>query len=104
MISDCPSSCPVSATVTINVTEPSSKVAIPQTLDIVGGSGVIPSGASSLSFYNYGPEEVTINNSVLSAGASIHFPFLGYNITYQEISYDAGNSKIRIDYTILSDS
>jgi len=80
--------------------EPEGKVATPFTRTATG-QGVVPSGASSISFYNYGPANVLINGTVLSQGAAISFPFLGNNITYGEISYDATGSTIRIDWTIV---
>ncbi len=100
MLSDVPSACQISTTVTITVQEPSSAVAHTFSIDATG-VGVVEAGASSMSFFNYGPNTVTINNKPLTAGAAINFPFLGNNIKYGEIPYDATGSTIRIDWTVI---
>jgi hypothetical protein len=100
MLSDCPASCQVAATVTINVTPPTPATAQCMTRTATG-IGVVPSGASSISFFNYGPANVDINGTTLAQGAAINFPFLGNNITYGEMNYDATGSTIRIDWTII---
>jgi len=98
--SACPSGCDVSVTATVTVSDPAAKVAaIPS--ETVTGEGVVAAGASSLSFFNYGPNTVLINGEVLAVRAAISFPFLGQGVTYPAMSYDATGSTIRIDYTII---
>jgi len=102
MLSDCPNECLYNANITINVTAPATATATPMTMTVSNTSGSLPAGAKSASFYNYGPADVLINGTVLPSGATISFPFLGSNISYGEISYDATSSTIRIDWTVIS--
>ncbi|HPL75464.1 MAG TPA: hypothetical protein PKW18_12975 [Candidatus Sumerlaeota bacterium] len=100
IVSACPGGCDVSVTTTVVVTDPAAKIAATPS-ETVTGAGTVAAGASSLSFFNYGPATVTINGEVLAVRASISFPFLGANVTYPAMSYDATGSTIRIDRTIL---
>ena len=96
----CPSGCDVSVTATVTVTDPPAKVAaVPS--ETATGSGTVAAGASSLSFFNYGPATVTINGEVLAVRASISYPFLGAGVTYPAMTYNATGSTIRIDKTVL---
>jgi len=100
LCSACPSGCDVSVTATVVVTDPAAKVASTPS-ETVTGAGTVAAGASSLSFFNYGPATVTINGEVLAVRAAISFPFLGQGVTYPAITYDATGSILRIDRTIL---
>ena len=106
LCSACPSGTDISVTATVVVTDPAAKVASTpsETVDGTGvpsGEGIVAAGASSLSFFNYGPATVTINGEVLAVRAAISFPFLGQGVTYPAITYDATGSILRIDRTIL---
>ena len=96
----CPSGCDLSVTSTVVVSDPAAKVAATPSVTVTG-VGVVAAGASSLSFFNYGPANVLINGTVLAIRAAISFPFLGQGVTYPAISYNATGSSIRIDTTIL---
>ena len=98
--SACPSGCDVSVTATVVVSDPVAKVAATPS-ETVTGAGTVAAGASSLSFFNYGPAEVEINGEVLAVRASISFPFLGQGVTYPAMTYDATGSTLRIDRTII---
>ena len=100
IVSSCPAGTDLSVTATIVVTDPPAKVASTPS-QTATGIGVVAAGASSLSFFNYGPATVTINGTILAVRAAISFPFLGQGVTYPAITYDATGSTIRIDLTIL---
>lgn len=96
----CPSGCDCSVTVTVAVTDPVSKV-VTSTSSVSSAAGTVAAGASSLSFFNYGPAVITVNGQPLAVHAAISFPFLGQGVTYPAITYDATGSTVRIDTTII---
>lgn len=96
----CPSGCDVSVTSTVIVSDPPAKVAAVQSLKVTG-AGTAPAGATSLSFFNYGPASVTVGGTELAPRAALSYPFLGQNLTYPAIAYDATGSEMRIDYTVI---
>ena len=100
LCSCCPSGCDVSVASTVVVTDPAAKVAsVPG--ERVTGKGTVAAGASSISFFNDGPATVVIGGVTLAVRAAISYPFLGQGVTYPAITYDATDSTLRIDRTIL---
>lgn len=100
LCSACPSGMDVSITATIIVSDPVAIQATTVSQDATG-AGTVPAGASSMSFFNYGPAVVTVGGIPLKKGAAIMYPFLGRGVTYGPILYDATGSTLRIDRTIL---
>lgn len=94
--SDCPHDDDISITATVVVTDPVAKQATFTTQNVTG-AGAVAAGATSMSFFNYGPSVASVNGGDLAVHAALALPPVGSNVTFGEINYDAGTSLLRVD-------
>ena len=105
LCSSCPRcGCEISATATIEVTEPAAVTLTPHHLRATG-AGTTPAGVKSISFINDGAGVAYVGRDAagdlmaLLPNESIRFEYVSSGHSYAAIEYDATGTSLRIDWT-----